>query len=369
MRLLLFAFLVACSSPPPAPEPVVEPEPDQAQAEPTPVAMPASGSLDEVGEDAEDMPFGQALPNLLPDQAQAVFPFLLAAATPADQLMVALPITLGDWQRKDVKVGIQEDELSPWTGAYGTYARGEDTAVILIQDTGWQPTALNRFVRAWRTPDHSLPDGRPVANLPDRDHGGVALHTPVELARPRILIKAWSNTVDAEALVPLLAQIPTSSLLPLLDHRATTAFAPSPLLPPAAELASLTPAPALRAALPASELPVLGEGWGLRREKMRILVTSASRLLDAEGGVIELRLLDLGPADAPVELLATAEESSADHLREDAGEAKLKCKEALGLCKRMALFDDRFVMAVVGPPEAKAEIERLFGAFDPAGLR
>ena len=238
---------------------------------------------------------------------------------------------------------------------------------MLIQDTGWQPTALNRFVRAWGEPEHRLGDGRPVASLADAQHGGTALHTPVELARPRILIKAWSDTADADTLVPLLEAVPIAPLLPLLERRAQGSYAPSPLFS-SIPTDSLRPAEALRAALPGSDLPTLGEGWGLRRERMRIVVTSASRLLDTGAGVIELRLTDLGPADQPVELMASSDESSADRLREDGAEDKLKCKESMGLCKRMTLAADRYVLAVVGPPEAKAEIERLIAAFDPASL-
>lgn len=366
---LALVLLLGCRPVPPAPPP------------------PTGDDIDSVADRGHPIPFGAAL-SLAEGEAELLYPHLLAQAAPPELLMRGLPSTAGALTRMEQQAGVQEDAQAAWIGAMATYRGPGGKITLLVQDTGWEPSILNRLVTAWSRSERSLPDGRKVASLAPEDRGGTFFQVPADPARPRIVLQAHANEgVDDDVLLAALADIDVAALAPALGHREP--FPRSSLLPGrlerlanpdslaralpdaarSADGASPEPTPVARSADGATSEPWIevaaGSGW--HREQRSDLVTVAMRTFLRSDGVLQLSLRDLGRPGHGVTVGASeGVEGSADELRRDA-RGGVRCDPEVGACKSVELIADRYVWSVVGPADPDA-VQAAVDSLDRAAL-
>jgi hypothetical protein len=350
MRLLLIlTLLVGCRSERPAEETFEEEErPD----------------IDSVGDRGHPIPFGVAL-SVAEDEAQLLYPNLLAAAASPTELLGALPTTAGGLTRMETQTGIQEDEHAAWIGAMATYRGPGGKVTVLVQDTGWEPAIVNRLTAAWKDSTGSLPDGRKIAALSPEERGGLFLQVAADPSRPRIVLQAQANEgVDRDVLLDVLADVDVNVLKPLLERSAP--FPRSPLLP--GKLDRLANPKKLLAALPdvdgATEV-FSGSGW--HREQRSDVVAVAMRTFLVEGSVLQLSLRDLGLPGRGVTVGDQGDlEGTGAEIRRGA-KGGVRCDPEMGACKAVELIADRYVWSVVGSGD-RASVEAVVGALVRADL-
>ncbi len=327
--------------------------PDEA----SPPDPPESEDLDSVGDRGHPIPFGVAL-SVSEPEALLLYPTLLAAAATPDQLLAALPTTAAGLTRMETTLGIQEDARSAWVGAMATYRGPGGKITLLVQDTGWEPAAVNRLAAAWKTSESTIADGRPVSSLPTEDRGGHFRQAPVDPSRPRIVLHAHANEgVDPALLVTALDDVNLAPLLPLLGEHA--ALERSPLLP--ANLSRLIGPATLADLIPAPDKPselFAGHGW--QREQRSDVVSVATRVFALDGAILHASLRDLGLPGHGVTVDAKGDlEGTADELRRQ--RSGLRCAPDVGACKAVEVLKDRYVWSVVGPND-RPTLQALFDA-------
>ena len=340
-------------------------------AGPGPRAGSSTRALDDVADTARPIPFGQALVDLTPEEITLLYPTLVSFAAPGPALAALLPDEIAGLRREDVLVGVQEDAASAWIGAMGTYLGPGGKVTVLIQDTAWEPTQVNRYAALWGESRETLADGRPVARVAPDERGGTFLQAAADPANPRIVFAVHAlEGVDVAVLSAVLEALP-SSAASRLQVGYSGPFARSGLLPDGAALARLRAPAVLAAALPPapSGWSVLAEGHGFRREAKQSVSAVATRVLGSPAGVIEATIQDLGPPGAPVVVEAGAGRSSAKEIRGAMGKGGgARCSPDLGVCKWATLVDDRLLLSLSGPrafgAAALQELGAAFGAVE-----
>lgn len=347
MRLLLLVLLVGCRS-----AEVSEP----AEVEPT-------EDIDSVGDRGHPIPFGVAL-DLAPGEAELLYPNLLSTAADAGALAAALPRSAGGLSKMEGIQGIQEDETAAWVGAMATYRGPGGKVTVLLQDTGWEPAAVNPLVRAWSVSTEALPDGRKVASRGREDRGGTFLQAAAFVDRPRIVVQVHANEgVSRETMLAVLGDVTPPRTL-LGEGRA---FPRSTLLPQ--DLSPLAAPKVLEQALPTVDgwtEVAIGSGW--HREQRSDLVSVAIRTFLRADGVLQLSLRDLGLPGQGVTVGAKGDlEGTGAEIRRGA-QGGVRCDPEVGACKSVELIGDRYVWSVVGPA-SKAEVQAVVGLLDRSALK
>ncbi|MCO4774266.1 MAG: SGNH/GDSL hydrolase family protein, partial [Deltaproteobacteria bacterium] len=250
--------------------------------------------LDRVADAALPIPFGQALIDLTPDEAQLLYPTLIAFSASSAQLAGLLPERLAGGIRGEIQQAVQEDAFSAWVGAMATYSGADGSVTLLIQDTGWEPAQVNRLHSRWQASTlPPLTTGRPLASETPEHREGRFLQAPVVPARPRIVVQAWSEDGDVGSLRRALDALSWDAAERL---QGSTGQGPAelprgPLLPPPSTLQEGLASPAALAA----SLPEAPEGWallaqghGYRREARQNVASMGTALYGRDGGVIEV---------------------------------------------------------------------------------
>ena len=317
--------------------------------EPTPSTPTAD--IDSVGDRGHPIPFGVAL-SLAEGEAELLYPNLLANAAAPERLARALPTTAGGLTRMEVQSGVQEDPMSAWIGAMGTYRGPGGKVTLLVQDTGWEPAAVNQLVSAWQASELSLADGRKVASITPEDRGGLFFQVAADPSRPRIVLQAHANEgVAREVLLAALQDVDVDSLLPALEDRKP--FPRSALLP--GRLERLANPERLLKAVPSVEgWTEIAAGSGWHREQRSDVVAVAMRTFLRADGVLQLSLRDLGLPGRGVTVDAKGDlEGTGAEIRRSAL-GGVRCDPEVGACKSVELIADRYVWSVVGPADRAA---------------